>query len=255
MPKANFSIPTAASLQQESLDAPQLGFQIFRARPTNLVIEKPLFATPDMTGQSYLRQVLDHTADAPVVDGTQPLDVLWEVVLKATGTKLDARMATHEVDGVTVYELTPAEGDVSIGRLLISLDSFSLATADALGLSDDDTLILRGAQLENNREHVKLLTKLPRRFRVRTPVGEYSPDWAIVYNEIGSTSSAKPRIPATSTGMKRCAYASLSATSTPHLLVRSNIITRPTNTDCWLTDLLMVRKEVSHDPILPALVG
>ncbi|WP_315524969.1 hypothetical protein [Corynebacterium durum] len=145
---------------------------------------------------------------------------------------------------------------MSIGRLLISLDSFSLATADALGLSDDDTLIIRGAQLENNREHVKLLTKLPRRFRVRsTPVGEYSPDWAIVYDEIGSTSSAKARMPTTSTGMKRCAYASLSATSTPHLLVRSTTITRPTNTDCWLADLLMVRKEVSHDLVLPALVG
>ena len=42
------------------------------------------------------------------------------------------------------------------------------------------------AQLENNSEHVKLFTKLPRRFRVRTPVGEYSPDWAIVYDENGT---------------------------------------------------------------------
>ncbi|MEC5186150.1 type III restriction enzyme [Cryobacterium sp. MP_3.1] len=42
------------------------------------------------------------------------------------------------------------------------------------------------AQLENNTEHVKLFAKLPRRFRVRTPVGEYSPDWAIVYAENGT---------------------------------------------------------------------
>jgi type III restriction enzyme len=42
------------------------------------------------------------------------------------------------------------------------------------------------AQLENDREHVKLFAKLPRRFRVRTPVGEYSPDWAIVYDESGT---------------------------------------------------------------------
>lgn len=42
------------------------------------------------------------------------------------------------------------------------------------------------SQLESNREHVKLFTKLPRRFRVRTPVGEYSPDWAIVYDENGT---------------------------------------------------------------------
>ncbi|AZI65368.1 DEAD/DEAH box helicase family protein (plasmid) [Rhodococcus qingshengii] len=39
--------------------------------------------------------------------------------------------------------------------------------------------------LENDSEHVKLFTKLPRRFRVRTPVGDYSPDWAIVYDEDG----------------------------------------------------------------------
>lgn len=41
------------------------------------------------------------------------------------------------------------------------------------------------AQLENDRERVKLFTKLPRRFRVRTPVGDYSPDWAIVFDEGG----------------------------------------------------------------------
>lgn len=140
----------AASLQQETLDAPQLGFRIFRTRPTNLVIDKPLFALPELTGQSYLTQVLDHTAGSPVVDGASPLDVAWEVALKATGTRLDARVTTHEVDGVVVYEFTPAVGNASTGRLLISLDAFSLAAADALGLSDDDTLILRGDQVEDS---------------------------------------------------------------------------------------------------------
>lgn len=140
----------AASLQEDTLDAPQLGFRIFRTRPTNLVIEKPLFALPEMTGQNYLAQVLDHTAGAPVVDGAKPLDVAWEVALKATGTKLDARVTRHDVGGVTVYECMPAEPQTSSGRLLISLDAFSLATADALGLSDDDTLILRGDQVEDS---------------------------------------------------------------------------------------------------------
>lgn len=41
------------------------------------------------------------------------------------------------------------------------------------------------AKLENSSDHVKIFTKLPRRFRVRTPVGEYSPDWAIVYDDDG----------------------------------------------------------------------
>lgn len=40
-------------------------------------------------------------------------------------------------------------------------------------------------QLDGNRQKVKLFVKLPRRFRVKTPVGEYSPDWALVYEEAG----------------------------------------------------------------------
>lgn len=140
----------AVLLQQDARDAPQLGFRIFRSRPTNLIVEKPVIATQELTGQSYLTQVLDHTAGTPVVDGAKPLDVAWEVALKATGTRLDARVTTHEVDGVMVYEFTPAEGETSDGRLLISLDAFSLATADALGLSDDDTVILRGDRVEDS---------------------------------------------------------------------------------------------------------
>jgi type III restriction enzyme len=42
------------------------------------------------------------------------------------------------------------------------------------------------ALLENFGEAVKLFTKLPRRFKVRTPVGEYSPDWAIVFAQNGN---------------------------------------------------------------------
>ncbi|WP_138519372.1 DEAD/DEAH box helicase family protein [Limnobacter alexandrii] len=41
-------------------------------------------------------------------------------------------------------------------------------------------------RLENNTDQIKLFTKLPRRFKVRTPIGEYSPDWAIVCSENGT---------------------------------------------------------------------
>ena len=161
----------AESLRQETPDATQLGFRIFRARPTNLVVEKPIVAKPELTGQGYLTQVLDHTTAAPVADGAKPLDVAWEAALKATGTKLDARVTTHELDGATVYEFTPAEDKASSARLLVSLDAFSLATADALGLRDDDTLILRGDQVEDSvtltlaprlRSKLILLERVPR---------------------------------------------------------------------------------------------
>lgn len=41
--------------------------------------------------------------------------------------------------------------------------------------------------LDHDPTSVPLFTKLPRRFRVRTPVGDYSPDWAVVYNEGGKS--------------------------------------------------------------------
>lgn len=52
---------------------------------------------------------------------------------------------------------------------------------------DYDSLVEKSFSelLENSRDTVKLFTKLPRRFRVRTPVGEYSPDWAIVVDSNG----------------------------------------------------------------------
>lgn len=140
----------AAVLQENAPDGTELGFRIFRTRPTNLVIDKPLLALPDMTGATYLEQVLERTAGSPVVKGAKPIDVAWEVALKATDTRLDARVTTHEIDDVAVYEFTPADEQSSTGRLLISLDAFTLAAADALELSDDDTLILRGDQVEDS---------------------------------------------------------------------------------------------------------
>ncbi|MFV0632728.1 site-specific DNA-methyltransferase [Demequina sp.] len=140
----------AAKLQPEARDATQLGFRIFRTRATNLVIDKPLVATAEMTGQAYLAQVLDHTAGAPVVEGASPLDVAWEIALKSTATRLDATVTTHDIQGVTVFEFSPAEGASATGRLFISLGAFTLATADALALSGDDTLILRGDRVEDS---------------------------------------------------------------------------------------------------------
>ena len=49
------------------------------------------------------------------------------------------------------------------------------------------------ADLDAN-EHVKLFVKLPRWFKIDTPIGEYNPDWAFVTErEESSTSCARPR--------------------------------------------------------------
>lgn len=41
------------------------------------------------------------------------------------------------------------------------------------------------AELLDNREDIKLFTKLPPKFKIDTPVGPYNPDWAILKNEGG----------------------------------------------------------------------
>ncbi len=42
------------------------------------------------------------------------------------------------------------------------------------------------AELLDNREDVKLFMKLPAKFKISTPVGDYNPDWAIIKHEDGA---------------------------------------------------------------------
>jgi adenine-specific DNA-methyltransferase len=135
---------TASSLQDNSVDAQKLGLRVFRTRATNLIVEPRITATEGMTGDQYLAMSLQADGE-PVIKGADPLAVAWEVVLKASGVQLDARVTEHDLDGVVVYEFTPADQSLANnGRLFVSLDSFELATADELKLTDTDTLFLRG---------------------------------------------------------------------------------------------------------------
>jgi adenine-specific DNA-methyltransferase len=126
------------------------GFRVFRARPTQLIIQPPITITEGMTGDDYVQTSLTQAQGPPVVAGADDDAVAWEVVLKATRTQLDARVQKHSLDGVTVYEFSqPDPTSDPNGRLLVSLGEFTLATADALGLSDTDTLILRSDRIED----------------------------------------------------------------------------------------------------------
>lgn len=44
---------------------------------------------------------------------------------------------------------------------------------------------LKFAEILDSREDIKLFMKLPERFKIPTPVGDYNPDWAIVKHEDG----------------------------------------------------------------------
>lgn len=126
-----------------------LGFRVFRTRETNLIVEKPIVAEDGMTGEDYVQAALTNALQPPVVMGADDVAVAWEVVLKATGTKLDARVVTHEVAGVTVHEFTQADGESS-GRLFVSLGAFTVEIANELDLKGQDTLILRGDKVDDS---------------------------------------------------------------------------------------------------------
>lgn len=127
----------------------KLGFRVFRTRPTNLVVEKPLLTEEGLTGQDYVQESLVNVQQAPVVDGADDAAVAWELVLKATSSKLDSRVTIHEIDGVTIYEFSPSGGRTD-GRLLVSLDHFTIEVADQLQVGAHDTLILRGDMVDDS---------------------------------------------------------------------------------------------------------
>lgn len=131
----------------KSIDG-SLGFRVFRTRETNLVIDRPVVAEEGMTGQSYIQAVLNKAQGAPVVSSAADEAVAWEVVLKATSTRLDGTVSTHNIDGVKVYEFVNS-GEAGAGRLFVSLDAFTTDTANVLGLGSDDTLILRGDKVND----------------------------------------------------------------------------------------------------------
>jgi adenine-specific DNA-methyltransferase len=140
----------AECLGKETGEGQELGFRLFRARETNLVIEKPVVAQVGQDAQQQLALMLTHASQPPVKDGADPMAVAWEVAMKATDSRLDANVAVHEHDGVKVFKFSPAEAvGTAVTRLFLCLEAFTLDTAKAIGLTDDDTLILRGDKVED----------------------------------------------------------------------------------------------------------
>lgn len=148
-------------------DGETLGFRVFRARESNLHIETVVVRSADADPQAQLELLLAEAAKPPVKDGADGLAVAWEVALKATDTRLDNAVVVRDVGGVEVFEFTNRAN----GGLYLSFGAFTLDTAEALGLTDDDTLILRGDRVEDKttltlaprlRSKLILLERTPR---------------------------------------------------------------------------------------------
>ncbi len=148
----------------------ELGFRIFRARPSSLTVENHFMARSEMTGQSYIKGIVDGANAPPVVEGADDLAVAWELVLKAAGVRLGSQLTMHNVGGVEVFEFVQ-EDEKESGRLFVCLGAFSSETADQLGLRKSDTLILRGDKVDDSttlslaprmQKNLVLLERIPR---------------------------------------------------------------------------------------------
>lgn len=89
---------------------------MFRARPSNLVADKPVIATEGLTGEQYVQASLLTAQQSPVVYGADDLAVAWELALKATSAPLDCSVHVHEIDGMTVHEFTRHDTDSHVER-------------------------------------------------------------------------------------------------------------------------------------------
>lgn len=178
-------LPDVVRLIEDQLQYGKYPLQLTRQTLAGIV--RTIMDYPD---KDYARHVLDDSERwARIVANAIRIETIEQMVSGIAyepmeeDTWWDAEVVFLEVEPKTPPLALPGNPDPSSG--------VAPAPADGVNLFDHvdyDSHVERAfaSQLENNREHVKLFTKLPRRFRVRTPVGEYSPDWAIVYDEDGT---------------------------------------------------------------------
>ncbi|MGJ4748514.1 hypothetical protein ACQV5M_19290, partial [Leptospira sp. SA-E8] len=109
-------------------------------------------------------------------------------VLKTELAKIVVEGIQYEkVDG-SLYELRElqADGEQEKERFLDQMYRVQhLQKTDFDYVIYDSDVEHAFAQMLDSREDIKLFMKLPAKFKVPTPVGDYNPDWAIIKHEDG----------------------------------------------------------------------
>lgn len=174
-------LPNVVQLVEDHLSYGKFPLQL--TRPTLVSILK---AIPDEYHASAV-----HDADqwARIVAQAVRIVVIEQMVSNIVyepmdeETWWDANMVFVEVERKSIPRIVPGKPLPSSGAIASPNSGVNL-----FDHVDYDSLVEKtfSELLENSAEQVRLFTKLPRRFKVKTPVGEYSPDWAIVWLEAGS---------------------------------------------------------------------
>ncbi|MDN7854056.1 DEAD/DEAH box helicase family protein [Burkholderia seminalis] len=163
----------------------QLQYGKFPLQLTRRTVADIVRAIPD----ELKRHVLDDPDRwARIVAAAIRIEAIEQMVKNITyepmdeATWWDAEVVFLEVESKNPPKPQPGDADPQSGVIEAKDDD-----ANLFDHVDYDSHVERtfAEQLSNDREHIKLFTKLPRRFKVKTPVGEYSPDWAIVYEDGG----------------------------------------------------------------------
>jgi type III restriction enzyme len=178
-------LPDVVQLIEDQLQYGKFPLQL--TRPTVAGIVREILNYPH---RDYARHVLDDPDRwARIVANAIRIETIEQMVRRINYEPIDesdwwdAEVVFLEVESKNPPQPRPGNPDPKNG--VIASPEGGVNLYDHV---DYDSHVERSfaAQLESNHEHVKLFTKLPRRFRVRTPVGEYAPDWAIVYDENGT---------------------------------------------------------------------
>lgn len=178
-------LPDVIRLIEDQLQYGKFPLQL--TRPTIVSIVREILHFPD---HDYARHVLDDPERwARIVANAIRVVTVEQMVQGITyepmedETWWDAEVVFLEVERKNPPQQQPGVPAPKSGVIKASEDGVSLY--DHIDY-DSGVELAFASQLHSQRENVKLFTKLPRRFRVRTPVGEYSPDWAIVYDDKGT---------------------------------------------------------------------
>jgi adenine-specific DNA-methyltransferase len=131
----------SAQMGEDAANDEDLGFRVFRVGASNLREEPPIVTDGSLEGSDYIQQALAIHGAPTIVEGSDPDDVRWEVLLKGTRFDLSSRMDDHEVAGLAFTAVRQHDGDDGPRTIICLADAISLEQFEALGMAVTDTLI------------------------------------------------------------------------------------------------------------------
>ena len=168
-----FAVPARRSRPTVPLTTQHLdtGFRVLKLDSTNM---EDVYYAPEDTDQRNLFNMVDNVKP----DRTSE-DLLFQVMLEL-GATLDSKIETTTVGGKTIYNVADnftQEKHTTVDKAFEGKKSI----VDYV-FTDSDVEKRFVGKIDTAKE-VAVYAKLPKGFHIPTPVGNYSPDWAIAFQE------------------------------------------------------------------------